>query len=761
MMSITTQLCEFTRNGVRYNYTTALLDMISFMTTDDVIDDIEHFAPITSTSRAQMKRRVETLSIRCLGTKGNSNYDSIQHLITYRIYGVGVTLTQHIFLHELMHVYTLYECWTFGVPRTNATSHCRAFKRALLRADLLYGLLTDTEFQALENGIDVISPHEPYTFERSYGDTLKPTTRVAFLYEQKELSVNKRKDSNSNLTSIVGRIGLVLKSLKTSLKDIYVIPKGVAIQIQNSNLSETLSAQIKSLEDRFPRLFVERSQQYQLGTVKAQIQAKLQYASPDLLRSEIIQATIHLTTIDEIEVLAAKYADFFSVDMPSIKFRHALEIKYKFSKTPPIEGGVFVPDTSAPYPDRPKFYQVGASNTLSRIDSSEYFAQKILNGVPFDIELTDKQDRRYAFSFDGYFLSRNSDTIYFEFDNRPMCFASTLKTDTLSAPISTFANVYDFQIGEMKDTILAFISSTITPNIESFSRVCIFDTDTLFYNLLALIRFESELVHHEHAADFASCAQFTSLAEFVSWASKCIIQPTTLVGSGYYYPSFLLALQNYLLPRDEFFAIAKPLENKIRGVRQAFLCAEMFDLAEIAEYIQKGIPFLFPYAEKVTLPNTWVFLFFDGQKLVAFDGTRLNATTNELDMSSIISQIKDESEMDLFSLNFLDFGKSTLPRANFKERPSLGNINHLLNCPIYGYGDNLTFNLYSIPEDIYVNDILNNLTLMPTLLLKRVIKTPNQMLAVLDKDEMRFVNVDKDGYASVISSVYAWWLLAL
>jgi hypothetical protein len=763
------KLCEYTNSGVTYNDSENVRDVYYFLNNRQIFDEIVGYAPIAD--EAKSFSNISSVIFFCVGGTICSTYvDPPINVIKFATHSyLTPQARSHVYLHEFMHALTVQECPEIIGVSLNTSAHCRVFKRGLLYADYLYGILSADQFSRLEPMVDTFEPNKPYAFEHSYErQYLIPTTRHS--YERSGSSSIDQ--SNKNPNNIKKRLTNVLYTpinadtcIYTPTLDLIVqidescnTPEDVAdfvcTQLENAELTSVFDSSFLNKINK--RIFSEYDVIYQ--TINHPQSVKLKLAlDPSLL--------------DCVELKALFFKDVFGEALPILTQRSILEAEFKYKNALPK---LFDDDQTRDIVElAPTSYKGGGvecQNVGTRLKT--IIADKIVNKEIFDFDIL-YQARTFIspqrLAFDGYFMQ--TPVVYFS--NRQaakdkelsICFTDDLKTEYFTFDITSFVSAFTFDLADIEYVVERFTHNMMGAKLKDSRLVNVFDTDTLFTNILALIRNESEVQAYSTQAKLSSTAQFSSVQEYRDWQTQVPMEPLCIVSPHKTYPSkkyrtddnILTGIKEYFLT-DDFEILGQPIQNRIKGFRQSILSDSSFDVSFIAKYIQKGVPFVFAYADsKLALQEDMIFLYFDGQKLAVFEGAKLNS--QDMFDLNVVSRLMQQS--DLFAIDYLDFGQATLPRPNYAKTAIADDVQALLNNPVATFGDDLIVNLFEVPTNVYANDIVGSLVFRPNLLLKSVIGKKEQMIAVEDKGILRFVYVDKIGRASILDSVYAWWLLAL
>ena len=767
------KLCEFTVSGVKYNDSELVRDVYLFLKDADIFAEIVKFAPIQDTSTAL--KSYSRLVFFCKGAKqtATSTFTPLFDVIDFGLRASWDAFYRtHIYLHEFMHSLTHKECpEIIGVP-INTSAHCRVFKRGLLYSDFLYGILSLEQFSRLEPLVDTFEPNEPYAFEESYErQYLIPTTRNSFQVQRiqtKQIAVSNTKPAsiNKRVRDFIGafndetNLSIPTQELKIRVNEPYETP---------AEFAELVCQKLKdaNLTELFDDAFIEK--------IKTEIESDLssirKYSkNRDRTHPKGVVLTIQIdgSLVDYVEMKALLFRYTFGEGLPNLNNRSVLEAEFKYTHKLP---NLFTENEKFDFRLFVHKEKVDFYHTLGKAVNT-FIANKVINKEVFDIRInfrTKKQTSSKRLGFDGYFM--NTDCVgYFSCrsDDSPYyCFTDELKTDEFAFELDSLSNKYAFALADIEYVIERFTQNVVGDKLKSTNLVNVFDTDILFTNILALIRNDSETQMYETSAIFSSTAQFSSAQEYRDWQTQVPTQALCFVSPNKTYHTYnffggterniLTGIKSYLLT-DDFEILGKPIKNRINGFRQSILSDIPFDVSFIAKHIQKGVPFVFAYADsKDALQKDMIFLYFDGQKLAVFEGAKLNSQ-DMFDLNEV-SRLMQQS--DLFAIDYLDFGQATLPRPNYAKTAIADDVQALLNNPVATFGDDLIVNLFEVPTNLYANDIVGSLVFRPNLLLKSVIGKKEQMIAVEDKGILRFVYVDKIGRASILDSVYAWWLLAL
>lgn len=183
--------CVYQVGRTEVDATPIVQSIHEILLTPTIFNKIASFAPLERTSVVYQK--LKDIDIVCEGGRtGVSIYRRGYNRVIFRFKTYvphRMAYLQHICLHEFMHCLSLYTFNRSAVSSedANAASHSRAFKRGLLQADFLLGLITDAQFNELVPLIDTIEPEQPYTFEKSYKGLLQVSTRSSVEYQMRNV----------------------------------------------------------------------------------------------------------------------------------------------------------------------------------------------------------------------------------------------------------------------------------------------------------------------------------------------------------------------------------------------------------------------------------------------------------------------------------------------------------------------------------------------------------------------------------------------
>lgn len=757
-------LCTWTVGGYTFNASDVLRDVYLFLTEAHTLEKIAEFAPIDIANREPSARNLQTVKFRCIGDVGNSFYSEFTHSIIFRFGRTRNTeVIQHTALHEFLHPYTELECPTNDERNpilVNKLAHCRVFKRGLLLADFMYGLLSEEDFTELTPLIDSYEPEDPYKFEWSYRyDKLKTTTRHQFQIEEKK----KEKKRGATLK---GRISRALRFGGINFSIARVVAEPCFIEFDLSLDLSKPTAEKQSLYDtnietiiaQYPNLFAATTKQ----NIDKNRYKITNYYTGDGEKTFRIKEALDIANTYEPWFLM--YSDEYMNNAPKMTKRNKLEIDFKFEFIK--ESSPLTDIERKRNPSNMNYIPTenyGWKNCLIE-DFNKKIESQIQNGEIFEYIILNKG--RSVLSFDGFFLSVNHREIAFEIDDESMCFMPSLKTDAFEIPLDAFEDKYTFKTSEIASVVEEFMYLEMSEKTDEYAQVCVFDTDMLFENLLTLIRNESEIIHQKESGVLAQTSQFSSQTDYETWRSDVSLSPTEVIDPSIKYAfsdvdTFIKGIIQFLLPTEEYTRIGFAKRNLIKGLRQAFLSENSIDFETLALYIKKGLPFLNAYAKAETQKfEDWIFLYFDGRKLSVFKGSRFSKE-GTIDLNEIESEMHEGVKATLFSINYMDFGSTNLPRANFRGYSENIAIRDLLMYPVASFKDGLKFNLFEIPKEIYATEIISNLETKSNVLLKSVIKKGAQLFAVDVDGEIQYLYLNALGDSRVVNSVYAWWLLAL
>jgi len=242
--------------------------VLNFIKDSSVFGKIVRFAKIRFPKRS--RRRLYLLKIECLSDLvGKSSYNRGTNTIKFRFKTFvphKMQLVLHIALHEMMHCICMSTC----IKERNASdeervaqAHCIEFKKGLLLADFLLGLITREQFDVLRPLIRTFEPDQPYAFEKSYTEMLSVTTRFSLNYSIKAKKISEERRPNFKTELYINQdlsdriLDLakcpVYKSSFTGLADLFKVPTDIYVNDIVSNLQIDM---IENLEQYLNRVIL-------------------------------------------------------------------------------------------------------------------------------------------------------------------------------------------------------------------------------------------------------------------------------------------------------------------------------------------------------------------------------------------------------------------------------------------------------------------------------------------------------------------------
>jgi len=795
------KLCEFKVTKefqkLTYNLSDVLREVYFFLKQPQILDDLFAYVPFVHTSeRDTIVEKYNTVELYCV--KGiTSYYSEIDNIIRLTPYtNGGLELNQHLFLHELMHILTIYECDMHSVNQFipnreyQVYAHCIAFKRALLRADFLYGLLSETQFEALSPLITTMHPLGPYDFEESYSKQLEvPTRQSTFMNTQvrslnqselQERAAKKQKAEVAKQLSIAFRDTFSLSKTTDIKKELSIVPPSIIFRVDVSEFANVddvyvrVAQSFRKIVESYPSTFRNTNAQ---ALIRAVENLKVEEIDP-IFGIQFVDRYVDL----EVRAYAYGNADYFLYDLYSEAFgtsvfiqttRKLEEILYKLKTKLPRNIEVtsrYLEDDSMTTlrVTTPLIGTVTLKNSLYSQISTD--AQLGISFV-YDFEGFGRKPSKIA--FDGFFVKINDDEVVCPNDvlnTQNMCFARSMKIlemDFAGLYLMKEQNSVDpFEVSRIiSDYVDKHFGHKYKTNVRPYT---LFDTDMFFGDILGLLRGYSDYERfqtHESFARFSPILDATELSMWLSETDVTKIATITLAHSRHAEPYALALASAFNFDLDRVICG----NNPIGGRQVVFLprdestsARSHVDIKRIELHIKKGVPFLNVYAirnatskAQETLSN--LIIYFDGSGLTVTDTQTLGAR-DHFSFARLTSAI---SNSEVHTTHFPQI------RANFrgyqKDRSRPLVRDSILDLPIAVFGDEYALNLLEIPTTTYVNEIFHDLRCIRSIPLRNVLNwQPNTFrLVAVYGDTLMCVLIDTENRPREISLIEAWWLLAL